>query len=49
MLLSGVDICNVRCVGRDSASVPVLGDIRFDSPDGSSYHSDYTHSRLLYM
>ena len=29
---------------KRSYSVPVLGDIHFDSPDSSSYHSDYTHS-----
>ena len=30
--------------GRRTYSVPVLGDIHFDSPDSSFYHSDYTHS-----
>ena len=29
---------------KRSYSVPVLGDIHFDSPDSSFYHSDYTHS-----
>ena len=27
-----------------SYSVPVLGDIHFDSPDRNRYHADYTHS-----
>ena len=35
--------CNSAGKGR-LYSVPVLGDIHFDSPDPKFYHTDYTHS-----
>lgn len=34
----------LRAQGVGSYSVPVLGDIHFDSPDPKFYHTDYTHS-----
>ena len=34
----------LRAQGGGSYSVPVLGDIHFDSPDPKFYHADYTHS-----
>ena len=34
----------LRAQGVGSYSVPVLGDIHFDSPDPKFYHANYTHS-----
>ena len=36
----------LRAQGVGSYSVPVLGDIHFDSPDPKFYHANYTHSTI---
>jgi hypothetical protein len=38
------EIAGAAAARGRSYSVPVLGDIHFDSPDRNRYHADYTHS-----
>ena len=44
MLVVGIVDCAASSDGRRTYSVPVLGDIHFDSPDPKFYHANYTHS-----